>query len=91
MMTPHDASTILERLRVRRALSRRPRYRPSKLRRYRASLVALRQVGASYRDLAYWLRREHHLHVAPTTIRRYLVQLPEMQQESGHAELSESL
>lgn len=88
-MTPHDAATTLTRLRARRALAQRPRYQPSKLRRYRVALVALRQAGASYRELAYWLRREHHLRVDHTTIRRYLLQLPALSQESVHAELPE--
>ena len=50
--------------------------------------MALRQAGASYRELTYWLRREHHLRVDPT-IRRYLLQLPELSQESVYAELPE--
>jgi hypothetical protein len=87
-MTPLDAATALARLRARRATARRQRYRPSKLRRYRGGLVALRQAGASYRELAYWLRREYRLHADPTTIRRYLVQLSELHQEALHAELS---
>ena len=88
-MTPHDAATTLTHLRAHRAIAQRQRYQPSKLRRYRAPLVALRQAGASYRELAYWLRREHHLRVDPTTIRRYLLQLPELFQESVYAELPE--
>ena len=51
--------------------------------------MALRQAGASYRELAYWLRREHHLRVDPTTIRRYLLQLPELSHEAVYAELPE--
>jgi hypothetical protein len=80
-MTPHDAATALARLRAHRAIARKQRYRPSKLQRYGVALVALRQAGASYRELAYWLRREHHVRVDPTTIRRYLFHHPVLYQE----------
>jgi hypothetical protein len=80
-MMPHDAATALAHLRERRAIARKQRYRPSKLQRYRIALVALRQAGASYRELAYWLRRKHHVRADPTTIRRYLLQHPILCQE----------
>jgi len=74
-----DARAELDQIRARRKDLRRVRYRHSRLQRYRAELVALRREGASYRELAEWLRRRHRRRVDPTTIRRYLVQLPEMQ------------
>ncbi len=48
-------------------------------------------AGASYRELAFWLRRDHRLRANPTTIRRYLIQLPEVAaaKEPHHAELSQ--
>ncbi len=76
-----DATNDLQTLRRRKRDLRRQRYRLSKLSRYRADLVALRQAGASYRELAEWLRLTHRRRVDPTTIRRYLLQLPEMQEE----------
>ena len=90
MLTPRQASGILDAMRARRATIRRKRYRSSKLTRYRAELVTLRQAGASYREIAFWLRRDHRLRVDHSTIRRYLVQLPELMQEEGHAELSQT-
>ena len=91
MLTPHQARGILDAMRAPRNATRKRRYRSSKLVRYRAELVTLRQAGASYRELAFWLRRDHRLRVAPTTIRRYLIQLPEVTaQEGSHAELSQS-
>lgn len=75
-----NATVELTQLRDRRHDLRRVRYRHSKLARYRAELVALRCAGASYRELAEWLRQEHRRCVDPTSIRRYLVQLPEMQE-----------
>ena len=46
--------------------------------RYRAELVQLRRAGASYPDLATWLRTRHRLRVSHTTVMRYLRGLPEM-------------
>ena len=89
MLTPRHARSILDDMRARRAIVRKQRYRSSKLTRYRAELVTLRLAGASYRELAFWLRRDHRLRVNPTTIRRYLIQLPELLQEAHHAELSQ--
>ena len=90
-MTPHDARGILDAMRTHRALTRRRRYRASKLTRYRAEIVTLHLAGASYRELALWLRRDHRLRADPTTIRRYLIQLPEVAaaKEAGNAELSQ--
>ena len=89
-MTPHHASTILDTMRARRDAVRKQRYRSSKLTRYRAELVILRQAGASYRELAHWLSRDHRLRVNHSTIRRYLIQLPEVTiQEADDAELSQ--
>ena len=87
MLTPQRAGAILDDMRARRAVAHRHRYRSSKLTRYRAELVTMRLAGASYREIAYWLRRDHRLRVAPTTIRRYLIKLPELQETEG-AELS---
>ena len=87
-MTPQHAASVLVALRDHRADARRKRHRPSKLARHRAELVALRQAGASYRELAHWLRRERRVRTDPTTIRRYLIQLPEVSEvEEDDAEL----
>ena len=89
-MTPQDAASVVAALRDRRANARKRRFRPSKLARFRAELVALRQAGASYRELAAWLRRERRVRTDPTTIRRYLIQLPELAtEEASDAELSQ--
>lgn len=57
---------------------KRRQYRRSRLTRYRAELVALRDSGASYPQLAQWLRSEKRIHVAHTTVMRFLHQLPEV-------------
>ena len=87
-LTPHNLSAKLAAVRERRRLSRKRRYRRSKLDRYRADLVALHRMGVSYRDMAVYLRLEHRKQADPTTIRRYLIKLPEVinpEMEADHA------
>ena len=58
-------------------LTQRRRWPRTPLQRYRAELVLLRQTGASYRQLTQWLAHRR-VHVADTTVRRYLQSLPEL-------------
>ena len=81
-----DATAELAAIRTRRRDLRRVAYRHSKLTRYRAKLVELRQAGASYRELARWLRTEKRRRIDPTTIRRFLVQLPELAGDQAAAD-----
>ena len=88
ILAPDSLSVKLEAVRERRRLARRPRYRRSKLDRYRAELVSLRHMGASYRELSLYVWHEHRKRADPTTVRRYLVKLPEVTgQEAHHASL----
>ena len=89
-LTPHTLSAKLDTVRARRHLARRRRYRRSKLDRYRAELVSLHRMGASYRDMAAYLRLEHRKLVDPTTIRRYLIKLPEVEEIADHASLPQA-
>jgi hypothetical protein len=66
-----------------RAMQRRRKYRRSKLERYRAELVALKQAGASSQDLATWLRMKHRLKIHRSSVDRYLSQLPELAKASA--------
>jgi len=75
-----ELSKIKEARNVRRRSGRRYR---SKLEKYRAELVALYSVGASYPDLAFWLKSEKRLKVHPTSVMRYLRQLPEVECRNG--------
>lgn len=84
-LAPADLSAKLEAVRERRIMARRRRYRRSKLDRYRAELVSLHRMGASYRDMALYIRHEHRRRVDPTTVRRYLIKLPEVAQEAEYA------
>ena len=95
MNTPFNAKNIspstlparLDAVREHRRLARRRRYRKSKLDRYRAELVSLRRMGASYPELALYIWHTHRKRVDQTTIRRYLLKLPEFMQEEGRADL----
>ena len=80
-MGSFDPIHVLNNIRTSRTLARRRRYTKSKLERYRAELVGLRNAGASLSDLAYWLRKEKRMKVQRTTIQRYLDKLPETQGE----------
>ena len=73
-----DAQIEVERIRTRRAEARRKMYRKSRLDKYRAELVAMRQAGASCADLAEWLRVSHRCRMHRSSIDRYLKQLPEL-------------
>lgn len=81
-----DAQAELAMIRERRAKTRHPTYRKSRLARYRADLVSLRKSGASYPEIAIWLRQKKRVKVAHTTVMRYLSQLPELSEESASTE-----
>lgn len=68
----------VERIRARRAEARQKRYRKSRLDKYRAEIVAMKQAGASCADLAEWLRVSHRCKVNRSSIDRYLKRLPEL-------------
>jgi len=88
MPQPFNAPEILQQLRQRQAIKRRRQFRTSRLTRVRAELVALRQAGGSYRELAAWLRQTHRIKITHTSVMRYLAHLPECQEEVKDAELS---
>ena len=67
-----DAEAELNRIRSRRAEARRKLFRKSRLDKYRAELIAMRQAGASCADLAEWLRVIHRCKINRSTIDRYL-------------------
>ena len=82
-----NAPDVLSEIREQRATRRRRSFRRSRLARYRSELVELRTHGASYHELAAWLRGKR-VKVSHTTIIRYLAKLPELQ-GVPHAELSQ--
>jgi len=88
MMTDaFNAPDVLSEIREQRATKRRRSFRRSRLARYRSELVALRKQGASYHELAAWLRSKR-VKVSHTTIIRYLAKLPELKLTGKpHAEL----
>jgi len=78
-MDSFDAEQVLNDIRTSRATIRRRRYTKSKLDRYRAELVSLKNAGASLSDLVFWLRKTKRTKAQRTTVQRYLLKLPEMQ------------
>jgi len=78
-----DAQIEVERIKTRRAEARRKMYRKSRLDKYRAELVAMRQTGASCADLAEWLRVSHRCRMHRSSIDRYLKRLPELVNEAA--------
>ena len=73
-----NAQAEVESIRARRAEARRKLYRKSRLDKYRAELVAMKQAGASCADLAEWLRVSHRCKVNRSSVDRYLKKLPEL-------------
>lgn len=57
---------------VRKALRRRRTWGKSKLTKYRAELIKLKASGASYVDLAYWLRKNKRVKIDSSNIQRFL-------------------
>jgi hypothetical protein len=76
-----NAQAEVERIRIRRTEARRKLYRKSRLDKYRAELVAMKQAGASCADLVEWLRVNHRCKVNRSSIDRYLKKLPELNEE----------
>ena len=82
-----DPVAEVENIRARRAEARRKLYRKSRLDKYRAELVAMKQAGASCADLVEWLRVNHRCKVNRSSIDRYLKKLPELKRtETGAQE-----
>lgn len=82
MTDAFDPKAELEAVKAKRAMQRRTTYRKSKLERYRAELVAMREAGASSQDLAVWLRMKHRLKIHRSSIDRFLAQVPELAKAS---------
>ena len=83
-----DAPIILKKLRERSTKKRHQCYLKSSLMRYRAEIVALREAGASYREIKIWLGAEKHLKFQHTTLMRFIKKLPELQPKSKQEETS---
>ena len=84
-----DPVAEVESIRIRRAEARRKLYRKSRLDKYRAELVAMKQAGASCADLVEWLRVHHRCKVNRSSIDRYLKKLPELNRTGTDEALSE--
>lgn len=74
-----NAQDVLSNLRQKQAVKKPERYHKSKLDPYWAELLALRQAGASYLELATWLCEVQRIRVSHTTVMRYLNKLVELE------------
>ena len=87
MQTPRsdfDASAALAAIRDARAVRRHRRtWGKSRLAPHRAELTKLRAEGASFSDLAFWLRKEKRIKVDRSTVRRFLSKQPELADTHG--------
>jgi hypothetical protein len=73
-----DATKELQMIQQRREEARRKIFRKSRLDKFRAELVAMRQAGGSAADLAEWLRVKHRVKMNRSSVDRYLKSLPEL-------------
>ncbi|MEI6827095.1 MAG: hypothetical protein WCK54_15965 [Desulfuromonadales bacterium] len=73
-----DPIKELQEVKIRRKMMKRKFFRKSKLEKYRAELVAMKQSGASPQDLAEWLKMKHRLKIHRSSVDRYLSKLPEL-------------
>lgn len=73
-----DAAQSLQVIRTYRTVCKQKAYQQSCLHKYRAELVALKQHGGSWRELALWLKQHKRRQISHTTIMRYLKKLPEL-------------
>lgn len=74
-----DPAAALAAVREHRAAAKRRRtWGKSRLVPHRAELVKLRAAGASFAELAEWLRREKRVKMDASSVRRFLQKLPEL-------------
>lgn len=86
--TAFDPAAALAAVHEHRAAAKRRRtWGRSRLIPHRAELVKLRQAGASFADLATWLRRERKVKMDASSVRRYLQKLPELASPAAEADL----
>lgn len=62
----------LESVQAERAVRKRKYYRASRLDRYRAEMLSLRDAGASHEDIRFWLSKYKRVSVHTSTISRAL-------------------
>jgi hypothetical protein len=73
MREQHFNATIeLKKLREYKYICRKRRYQTSRLNKCREELIKLTDEGASFREMALWLRLQKHIRVSHTTVLRYL-------------------
>jgi len=77
-----NATAELEKVRQHRRICRKRQYQSSRLNKYREELIQLMETGASFREMALWLRTQKRLRVSHTTVMRYLRKLSQSKQSA---------
>lgn len=67
-----DATTELKKLRDHKRICRKQHYQTSRLNKHREELIKLMGEGASFREMALWLRSQKRVRVSHTTVMRYM-------------------
>ena len=68
-----NAVDVLATVKKQRSVrKKRCTYGKSKLNKFRAELVKLKDAGASYVDMQFWLRKEKRIKIDPSNICRFL-------------------
>ena len=82
-MNNFDAKDELTKiLKERKVRKKRITWGKSRLNKYRAELLQLRNEGASYGDLRFWLRKEKRISIDRSNIMRFLNKnLPDQSQD----------
>ncbi len=90
-MTTHsfNAQEELENVRKQKLIAKRKKYVRSRLQQWHKELIEMREAGASYPELALWLRQKKHIKVAHSTVLRYLKKLNPNQLEKSHDKVSQ--
>jgi hypothetical protein len=81
--TERRQKDLLEMREERSTKQRRKIRRVSRLARYRADIVVLRKIGATYAEIALWLKKKKKITVATSTVLRYVTGLPEFQRKDA--------
>ena len=84
MSTPQsDATAELSIIRQQRALIRRKKHHRSRLEKYRAEIIALRQLEkpASFQEIKIWLRKKKRLDIDRKPLWDFVQKIPELQNQ----------
>ena len=83
MTQEFNATEELDFIRHQKCIIKKKTYRKSRLSKFQVELVTMKKAGASFSELALWLRRKKRIKVSHTTILRFLAKLTEANQNNA--------